>query len=68
MYEADPFAARKAVDERQVKAAKRKEGVSGESSKAINQTSPEFASAPEVKMASNLREMVEESIKKVGES
>jgi ATP-dependent RNA helicase DHX57 len=66
MYEADPFAARKAVSERQEKAAKKKDDAS--SSKGQAGTSPEFANAPEARMASSLREIVEDSIKKVGAS
>lgn len=65
MYEADPFTARRAVNERQAKATKRKEATAAETNKPINQTSPEFLHAPEVKMATSLREMVERSIKKV---
>ena len=66
MYEADPFAARKSVDERQEKAAKKKEEKEkGPSNQAVNQTSPEFAKCPEAKMASGLRDLVEDSIKKV---
>lgn len=68
MYESDPFAARKAVDERQASAAKRKEekeqGSSRPSATATKE-SIEFANAPEVKMASDLRELVESCIKKV---
>lgn len=63
MYEADPFAARKAVAERQEKAAKKKETSSND--KGQGGTSPEYANAPEAKMASSLRDLVEESIKKV---
>lgn len=74
MYNADPFTARKMVDERQAKAAQRREETSrpeGRGSDAINRSlglgvfSSEFSNAPEVKMASGLREVVEESIKKV---
>ncbi|KDQ63105.1 hypothetical protein JAAARDRAFT_119492 [Jaapia argillacea MUCL 33604] len=69
MYDADPFAARKAVEERQVKATKKEE----ERTQAAEETrrgtrvspvSPMFANAPEVKMASSLRDLVEESVKK----
>ncbi len=67
MYDADPFAARKAVDERQAKATQRREDRATPSDKpnAAGQTSPEFANAPEAKMASGLRDIVEQSIKKV---
>ena len=64
MYENDPFAARKAVDERQKTAKMREEATSGSKS-SVSATSPEFAQAPEVKMASSIRDIVEESIKKV---
>jgi hypothetical protein len=65
MYDADPFAARKEVDERQAKAAKRREEASdGNGSNSRSQlVSGEFARVPEVRMASGLREMVEHSIK-----
>ncbi|KAI0713143.1 P-loop containing nucleoside triphosphate hydrolase protein [Cerioporus squamosus] len=64
MYEADPFAARKAVEERQEKAAKKKEEASRPEnvSKEARQSS-EFAHAPEAKMASALRDFVESAIK-----
>ncbi len=66
MYEADPFAARKAVEERQEKVSKKKE----ESSRPENSSrevrhSSEFAHAPEAKMASALRDFVESAIKQV---
>jgi hypothetical protein len=66
MYDADPFAARKEVEERQAKAAKKREEASGGGTSAQrSQTiSGEFAQAPEVKMASGLRKMVEDAIKK----
>lgn len=64
MYEADPFAARKAVTERQEKVAKQKEEASSKS-KDHGGTSPEFANAPEAKMAGGLRDLVEDSIRKV---
>ena len=64
MYEADPFAARKAVTERQEKAAAKKQGEAS-GSRSQPGTSPEFTNAPEAKMASSLRDLVEESIKKV---
>lgn len=67
MYEADPFAARKMVDERQAKAAAKREEARkpvGERSDRPSTTS-EFTYAPEVKMATPLRDSVEQSIKKV---
>ena len=65
MYDADPFAARKAVSERQEKAAKKKEEAGSSKDKGQGGSSPEFANAPEAKMAGSLREIVEDSIKKV---
>ncbi|KIK99476.1 hypothetical protein PAXRUDRAFT_30490 [Paxillus rubicundulus Ve08.2h10] len=66
MYEADPFAARKEVDERQAKTAQRKEEKyidhQGDSHKSS--ASPEFAQVPEVKMSTSLRNLVEDAVKK----
>lgn len=71
MYDADPFAARREVDERQAKAAKKREEAdanrAGSSSSSRHHQTPvsgEFAQAPEVRMASSLRDMVEEAVKK----
>ncbi|KAI0778819.1 P-loop containing nucleoside triphosphate hydrolase protein [Trametes elegans] len=65
MYDADPFSARKTVTERQEKAAKKKDDVSrGEGSSKPGQVSPEYANAPEAKMATSLREFVEDAVKK----
>jgi ATP-dependent RNA helicase DHX57 len=70
MYEPDPFEARKALEAKHAKAnTKKEEAQSNEKDKRRYQdqnVSPEFANAPEVKMATNLRELVEASIKKVG--
>lgn len=68
MYSADPFAAQREVQGRQSKvAAKREaenEGTSGDApSKPSGKN--EFTQATEVKMASELRELVEDAIKKV---
>lgn len=65
MYDADPFAARKEVDERQAKAAKKRDEMNAASSSRNPPTSGEYAQAPEVKMASGLRELVEDAVKKV---
>ncbi|KAI0059514.1 P-loop containing nucleoside triphosphate hydrolase protein [Artomyces pyxidatus] len=65
MYDADPFAARKSVDQRQEKASKKKEAVEEAISTGKPQVSNEFSSAPEVKMATELRDLVEGAIKKV---
>jgi ATP-dependent RNA helicase DHX57 len=68
MYESDPFAARKVVDERQAKAAKLKEDQEAALNGGRKREKPvtnEFTSAPEVKMASSLRDRVETVIKQV---
>ena len=67
MYESDPFAAHKAVRRRQEEAAKQKVALEAGSSKptAQPQVSKEFVNAPEVKMATSLRDAVEEAIRKV---
>lgn len=69
MYSADPFAARREVDDRQAKSAKKRE----EPTETVDTRGPkdlpasaEFSQAPEVKMASSLRELVEDAVKKVG--
>ncbi|KAA1467821.1 P-loop containing nucleoside triphosphate hydrolase protein [Dentipellis sp. KUC8613] len=69
MYEADPFAARRSVEERQAKAAKKKEeaqeaSASGASGASTPRLPNDFARAPEVKMAMDLRTLVEDAIKK----
>ena len=63
MYEADPFAARKAVDERQEKAVQKREQAS--TGAEVSSTSLEYLNAPEVKMASSLRDFIEDAVKKV---
>lgn len=63
MYDADPFAARRAVDERQAKAAQNRQ--QGNSKVSTTHASQEFARAPEVRMAVELRDMVEDVVKKV---
>jgi ATP-dependent RNA helicase DHX57 len=70
MYDPDPFAARREVDERQAKASqKREEAVQGNPDVHRNVTvSSEFGQVPEVKMASGLRDLVEDAVKKVGGS
>lgn len=66
MYDADPFAARKEVGERQTKAAQKKEenvpGLQRDTHKPS--ISPEFTQAPEVRMSSSLRDLVEDTVKK----
>lgn len=71
MYDPDPFAAKKMVQERQTKASEKREAVAA----AASETTPgsreaslaarEFERYPEVKMAPELRAMVEDSIKQV---
>lgn len=61
MYDADPFAARQEVNERQAKAARKQESAGAKTSGLI---SYEFSQTPEVKMATPLREFVEDVIKK----
>lgn len=70
MYDADPFSARREVEERQARAAKkREEATAGGSGISRPQfVSNEFTHAPEVKMASRLREIVEDAVKKVSTS
>ncbi|KAH9178563.1 P-loop containing nucleoside triphosphate hydrolase protein [Lactarius sanguifluus] len=64
MYEADPFAARKSVDDRQEKAAKKKEDIQQASTRPVPQTDPgPFENSPEVKLSTELRELVENAIK-----
>lgn len=69
MYEVDPFAARKAVDERQATLAAKREAASKpieeRGNRSGSSSSSEFANAPEVKMSTALRDSVEQSIKKV---
>jgi len=69
MYQADPFAARKEVDERQARAAQKGRKTSDDNTADVRSQpiSSEYSQAPEVKMASGLREMVEDTIKKVNE-
>ena len=66
MYDADPFAARKAVDERQANAIRKKEAFTGGDPSTGGKTvSREFENAPEARMAGSLRDLVESCIKKV---
>ncbi len=66
MYEADPFAARKSVNDRQEKAAKKKEDIQQAATRPVPQTGPDpFGNSPEVKLSTELRELVENAIKTV---
>jgi ATP-dependent RNA helicase DHX57 len=63
MYDADPFAARRAVDERQAKAARNRQQGNSKTSTMLG--SKEFAYSPEVRMSTELRDLVEDVVKKV---
>ncbi|KAJ6575382.1 P-loop containing nucleoside triphosphate hydrolase protein [Mycena capillaripes] len=75
MYSADPFAARKEVDQRQAQAiTKRRDVAVAAPTESVEESvrgseprrpaaSGEFAEAPEVKMAGELRDLAEEAIK-----
>jgi ATP-dependent RNA helicase DHX57 len=68
MYDQDPFAAAKMVKDRQQKAAQRQEEPKQSDRSKPSRSNPgsrEFENAPEVKMATSLRELVEDTIKKV---
>ncbi|KAJ6504362.1 P-loop containing nucleoside triphosphate hydrolase protein [Mycena vulgaris] len=63
MYDADPFVARKEVDQRQAQViSKRRDRHQPSSSRGI-EASGEFAQAPEVRMAGSLRDLAEDAIK-----
>ena len=65
MYDADPFAARKSVADRQEKAAKKKETQETAEIPAPQSKSDRFGDSPEVKLSSELRGLVENAIKMV---
>jgi len=65
MYDPDPFAARKSVADRQEKAAKKKEAQQTAMAPASGSKSNPFNDSPEVKLSTELRELVENAIKKV---
>jgi ATP-dependent RNA helicase DHX57 len=65
MYDADPFAARKSVADRQEKAAKKKETQETAKTPASESKSNLFKDSPEVKLSSELRGLVENAIKMV---
>ena len=65
MYDADPFAARKSVADRQEKAAKKKENQETAKTPAYVSKSDLFNDSPEVKLSSELRGLVEDAIKMV---
>ena len=65
MYDADPFAARKSVVERQEKAAKKQEAQQSANAPTPNSRPNIFDGSPEVKLSSELRGIVENAIKMV---
>ncbi len=65
MYDADPFAARKSVADRQEKAAKKKEAQETAKTPASEPKSGLFNDSSEVKLSSELRGLVENAIKMV---
>lgn len=66
MYDADPFAAQREVEERQTKAAQKREEPSPQNIAGRSpHVSTEFSRSPEVRMASSLRDTVEDAVKKV---
>lgn len=67
MYDVNPFAARRAVDERQAKAAQNRQQGNPKVG-STTQASQGFAHPPEVRMAIELRDMVEDVVKKVIET
>lgn len=68
MYDADPFLAQKQVEERQAKATRKHEEASRpttESQDTYKSSGKLSSEHPEVIMASSLRQLVENAIKKV---
>jgi hypothetical protein len=67
MYEADPFLAQQEVQKRQAKAAEKREEATASNSSNADMRKPtssnEFSQSPEVRMATSLRELVEDAIK-----
>jgi ATP-dependent RNA helicase DHX57 len=69
MYAADPFQAAKEVETRQAQAAERRSQAQSSAPNTRADSSPTqgvFAKAPEIRMASSLRDLVEAALKKVG--
>ncbi len=64
MYDADPFAARKSVADRQERAAQKKESQTAKTPTSESK-SDLFNDSPEVKLSSELRGLVENAIKMV---
>ena len=68
MYDADPFTARQEVAERQAKATQKRDGTMAQAggTRVGGSALPNgLSQAPEVKMATALRELAEATIKKV---
>ena len=72
MYEADPFLAQQEIKIRQAKAAEKREEAAASNSSTLDvrkaASSNEFSQSPEVRMATSLRELVEDAIKEVSYS
>jgi ATP-dependent RNA helicase DHX57 len=72
MYEADPFLAHQEVKNRQAKANEKREAAATSSSSTADvrktPNSNEFSQSPEVRMATSLRELVEDAIKEASYS
>lgn len=67
MYESDPFAAKRMVEERQAAAQKAREATSASNEPSKSRPLPKLSSGyPEVIMATSLRGLVEDCIKQVG--
>lgn len=66
MYDADPFLAKKTVEDRQIKATEKRDSAASTSrASSTISSSREFERCPEVKMAPDLRDIVEDAIKQV---
>jgi hypothetical protein len=69
MYEADPFLDQQEIKIRQAKAAEKREEAAASNSSRLDvrkaASSNEFSQSPEVRMATSLRELVEDAIKEV---
>ena len=72
MYEADPFLAHQEVKKRQAKATEKRDEAATSSSSTVDvrksASSNEFSQSPEVRMATSLRELVEDAIKEASYS
>jgi ATP-dependent RNA helicase DHX57 len=70
MYDADPFAAQQRVEQRQAKNAQKRETNSSSQGSDSRKYTPsgEFSQLPEVRMASGLRDLVEQAVKTASDS